>query len=230
MQWAAIIQIIITILTTILEWLNGGIMPKTHILTSDVKPVYHLVDRQWQCGQPYWTTSPSVTDSRFKGTVALDCQVEGVAGGGIQQLRSHIASDMVNTASSVENQMIETVDGLPAISHDVELVIEHEGATHELRGKSQLATNGFTSLRHIFTATRIPGDTDLKYLKGLTDEVQVTTTNRDGWYQIHMTYSPDVAKPWFVGGSLFKSTLIEKCEERMQERKERVVNDLASHL
>jgi hypothetical protein len=230
MQWAAIIQLIITILTTIMEWLGGGIMPKTNILTSDVKPVYHLVDRQWQCGQPYWTTAPGVNGGRFTGTVALDCNVEGVAGGGIQQLRSHIASDMVNTAATIENQMVETLDGLPSISHEVEVVIEHAGQQHSLRGKSQLASNGFTHLRHVFSATRIPGDTDLKYLKGMSDEVQVTTTNRDGWYQIHMTYSPDIEKPWFVGAGVFKSSLVEKCEERMQERKERVVNDLASHL
>lgn len=230
MNWAVILQLIITIITTILEWLGGGIQPNQHVLTAGLEPMYHLVDRQWQCDRPHWTEIPNVTDGRFHGTVALDCMVEGINGGGIFSLRSHLANDMVNTAARVDGEMVETVDGLPTISHDVDLDIDHNGMMSHVRGKSSLATNGYTELRHIFKATQIPTDGDLKYLKGLTDQVQVTTTERDGWYHIHMTYSPDVAKPWFVSKELFKSTLMEKCEERMEKRKERVVNDLASHL
>ena len=69
-----------------------------------------------------------------------------------------------------------------------------------------------------------------RYLRQVTDELDIAPTSREGWFKVTMRYSSQVARPWFVGSKTFLEQVTKKQEEKMLGRRERVLNDLASHL
>lgn len=231
MSWVVIIQIIISVLSMILEFLNGGGFPKPKTLVADAPSTYHLVDYDWNCGSPFWSEKAEVVEGEFRGTVSLDCEVQGVKGGGIRALRAHLVDQVYQTAHTVNGAaVVKTVAEMPATSQAVTMALETEEETYQLDGESTIATNGQTRLRHLFQTKSIPNQGSLKYLRSMANEVAVETSTREGWYRVRFSNTSRIAKPWYVGTSTFKNLVVEKNEEKINARKQRLLNDLAANL
>lgn len=231
MEWAAIIQLVVSILAMILEFLGGGHFDR--VMTPDQQVSYHLASYQWNCSAPTWTTPTASTGSNYQGTVEMKCQVEGTNGGGIVTLWNHMIQQVNrNAAHMYEGPLVKNFQGLPSqeFDHSV-LMAGKDNVEFELRGETNIATNGFTELRNVFHATEIPTEGNMHYLKGFDEEIRVQKSEgRDGWYTVTVRSTNTVSKPWYVSSETFKEALQKTMVEKMEGRRERVMNDLASQL
>ena len=229
MDWMMIMQMIMAIISVIMEMLGGTTF--TRVLTPDQNRPVYLASHQWECGNTYWQKSPEVKNSLFSGTVAIDCLVEGANGGGLIEARRHLVSELPFSVSTVSaGPFIHNFEGLPSNAYDVGLEIQTSDETARMDGRTDIATDGFTRLRSVFTSTRTPEEGMARYLRQVTDELDIAPTSREGWFKVTMRYSSQVARPWFVGSKTFLEQVTKKQEEKMLGRRERVLNDLASHL
>lgn len=229
MDWTALMQMIIAIITVIMELIGGGQFDRA--LVPDQQVAYHLASYQWSCGSSQWAVPGNVQNGVYSGTVLSKCEIEGTNGGGIVALRNHLVEQISRNSSHIfEGPVVKNYNGLPSHAYDHSVVVATNEQEFEMRGETNIATNGFTELKSVFRATSIPTNNSLHYLKGMEDEISVSASNRAGWYTITLKTTTSVAKPWFLSGETFTKAMNEKLVEKMENRRERVMNDLASKL
>jgi hypothetical protein len=228
MEWFFIIQLIIQIISAISEMLGGGLFGGT--LIPNQQPVVHLAQYEWSCQSPYWSEAPVVSSNHFTGTVEMNCDVKSVSGGGIIELRKHLVSQIPQSVSEVKSgPNVENYEGLPSNAYEVAIEIDGDERV-AMQGITHIATNGFTQFRSVFESTAIPTSGTASYLKSVHDEIQVAPAQNEGWYSVKMVYKSRVEKPWGVSRSKFQRQLKQAQEDRLVNRRERVLNDLAAHL
>ena len=74
MDWTALMQMIISIITVIMEMLGGGRFEGA--LVPDQQVAYHLASYQWSCGSPSWKQPGQIQDGVYSGTVTMKCEIE----------------------------------------------------------------------------------------------------------------------------------------------------------
>jgi hypothetical protein len=228
MEFMAIIQIIMAIISMIMEMLGGTQF--THVLMQEDRPV-QLASHQWHCGSTYWQNRPEIKNNLFSGTVAIDCEVEGANGGGLIEARRHLVNQLPRSVSTVSaGPFIHNFEGLPSNAFNVTLEARTKEESARLEGRTDIATDGFTRLRSVFTSTRTPEEGMARYLRHVTDELDISPASRNGVFKVTMRYSSKVARPWYVSSKTFLEVVVQKQEEKMLGRREQVLNDLASHL
>jgi len=231
MEWMAILKIVMAVIAMIMEMLGGGRFDGA--LTPDQQVVYHLASYQWNCGSAAWSQPGSIQNGAFTGTVEIKCNVEGTNGGGILTLRQHMLDQLTRSSSQVhEGPIVKNFEGLPSHAYDHSVVLaDGDRYEYEMRGETNIATNGSTELRNVFRATTIPPAGDLRYLKGLEDAVEVTASaSQPGWYEIKLVTKSTVAKPWYVSNETFLKAVEQALATKLENRRERILNDLASQL
>ncbi len=228
MDFFAILQMIMAIISVIMEMIGGTNFPHT-LHPNQSRPV-QLASHEWTCGSTYWTAAPQVTDNVFSGTVALDCEVLGSDGGGLIEARQHLIRQIPVQVSSVNSTTIRNFEGLPSNAFDVSVAVQTSEETATMDGRTDIATDGFTRLRSVFTSTRTPEEGMSKYLRHVVDELDISPAEKEGWYKVTMRYSSRIDRPRFVSSKTFKEQVTLKQEEKMMGRREIVLNDLASHL
>ncbi|MEZ4751157.1 MAG: smalltalk protein [Bdellovibrionota bacterium] len=224
MEWLAIIKLIITVLSAILSALGGSpLFPYT-------SSQYRLTSDQWQCGDVYWTMAPTVRDKHFTGTVALDCKVQGIGGGGLAGLEKHLLQQVPNIARTIHTGPVKEYLGwLPSTYHELSYDVDSDGDVVEIRGESHIATDKHSELRSLFRSTEIDKQNGAEYLKKFIDELTVVPMG-NGWFSVHMKSGSRVEKPWGMSDSEFKNEISRQLEERIESRQEGAVNDVAEHL
>lgn len=227
MEWAAILQIIMAIISAIMEFLGGGGF--TAKLKAD--QVFTAAHLQFECRANEWTQTPEVKNGVFRGTIQSKCTIEGQNGGGFAALRRHLVDQIYRGSQQVlSGPVVQSYHGIPSNLFDVNLEIEKDSDSHMLRGTTEVATDGFTELHHVFTATHIPTSGNLKYLKALEDLATVKVTDRTGFYEVTLAYKTEIAKPALLSSSTFKDSVVKNQQEKMEARKLRTLNDFANNL
>jgi hypothetical protein len=225
----AIIQLIMQIIAVIMEMLGGTAFSR--VLTPDQNRPVYLAAHQWECQSPYWQAAPEVKNNLFSGTVALDCEVEGSSGGGLVEARQHLISELPFQVSTVNaGPLVRNFEGLPSNAFDVSIRVQTSDEMVQMEGRTDIATDGFTRLRSVFATTRTPEEGSARYLKSVVDELDIQPASRAGWYKVTMRYASQIARPWFVSSKTFLEQIVQKQEEKLLNRREQVLNDLASHL
>jgi hypothetical protein len=229
MDFMAIIQMIMMIISVIMELIGGTTFNK--VLMPDQNRPIQLAAHEWSCGQTYWESAPEVKNNLFSGTVALDCEVYGSSGGGLVEARQHLIEELPYSVSRVAaGPYIRSFEGLPSNAYDVGVEIQTSDETARMEGRTDIATDGFTRLRSVFTSTRTPEEGAARYLRHVTDELDIRPGATEGRYRVTMRYSSEISRPWYVGSKTFKEELVRKQEEKLMGRREQVLNDLAAHL
>ena len=226
MEW--IIIIIIGII--IFSFLGGGDFPfplNDHLMEAK----YQLKADQWYCSETVWETEPKMVNGHFEGTQSIDCIFEGLSGGGVRELRKHMEDALPKSASAIhEGPMIENFEGLPSLAYDLTLDMETEKENVSIRGKTHIATNGFTKLHNTFISTKVPTRGNAKYLKKIRTDIDVEATEWKGWYNFKFSNFTRVEKPWFVNSETFVNTIVEKSEEEFEARAQDVLNNIANNI
>lgn len=229
MDFMAIIAMVMSIIQMIMQLIGGGTF--NNVLNTDYEPVHQLARHQWSCGNVHWTSSPHMEGNEFTGAVSLECEVQGAYGGGLQSLKNHLENQIVTTSTQVhQGPIVQVADGVSTTSYDSTVTVDNEGEQGDVRGETRLVSNHSNSLHHVFHSTELPSSGNGRFLKSFSDEVQVTPTEREGWYKIRVTASSRVSRPWFVSTSVFQDTLTTENEKRLDARKVKLLSDLASHL
>jgi hypothetical protein len=222
------IILIVIIIAVIFMFLSGGFP----LMTADYGEAHQrLAASQYKCEQVVWTTAPQVTDSLFDGTMELRCQFEAVAGVGMIELRKHMLAKLPASAEKIHSgPSVENFEGLPSNAWDLTLRMKAKNETVLVRGKTHVATNGFTQIRNVFESTETPTRGAAKYLKGVRSEVSVEATDRPNWYNIRIISQSKVEKPWFISAGKFRAALVEKSEEQFNEKAIDMMTEIAHHL
>lgn len=221
------IIIIVIIIAFILIFMGGGLpIP----MSDSGAPAVKLAQHQWQCEEVVWTTA-SIVQDHFDGAMEIRCEVEGLTGEGLIGLRKHMIEALPKQAHQVHGgPEVESFEGLPSVRYDVTLKLKAKNETSLVRGDAHVATDGFTRLRNVFVASRIPTGGAGKYIKQVQSEVQVEATDRPGWYRVRILNANLVQKPWYVSADRFREAMVEKSEEEFSGNAERILTDLANHL
>lgn len=229
MDWVMILQLVMAVITLIMEYLGGGTFTK--VMVANQAPVYRLAEGQFACGKVYWTELPRMENGEFQGTVGLDCDIAGLSGGGIAQLKNHMVEQLPASASQIHQGPVTTsFDGLPSELYDTSLTLSNEAETADVRGQTTIATDGLSRLKNVFNSTEISQTGSSRYITSVNDAVEVSTADKSGWYRVQLRYRGQVKRPWFVSEKTFRDSLIQKFEEQMANRKDRVINDIAPNL
>lgn len=225
MGWEAILQLVIMIISMIMEYLGGG---SFSAVLHERNAVHHVA--QYECGEVFWLDEAKVADGKFQGTLGRTCEVEAVDGGGLVGLRRHLENQLHDSAA--ESGAVQTVyrDGASEQRFEVKLVVDGHGERSSLEGLTSIKTDGVTFLKNVFESTKTPTSGKGRYLSYVMDGVEVSSTLRQGWYRVQLQNRSEIRKPWYVSSSLFEREAKKAQEVKMQERTEQVLNDLADHL
>lgn len=218
----------ILLIIKVVTWLLGVINSFPSVVSTDIVP---LATSQWHCEDTYWAESPMVIGGVFHGKLRMDCEMEGIDGGGLIELRRHMVEKIPSLTEKVHGSpTVENFEGLPALAFDITLKAQNEMEESLFRGTTHIATNGFTKLRNVFVATHIPTSGNSKYLRDLQTEISVSPMERPGWYKLSVISQPTVFKPSFMSAYRFKRILVKGAEDGMVERVENLVTNYANHL
>lgn len=220
--------IVIVIIAVILFVLMGGFNPV--MLTTDLSNMTPLAANQWQCEETIWTDAPKIEHGLFKGTLRIDCRFEAINGGGMIELRRYLVDRIPTLAETVHGETVQNFDGLPSTVYDVSMKVNEKDEEARVRGKTYVATDGFTRLRHVFIADNIASRGAAKYLKGMRSELNITQRAQPHWYDVQIVNSSTVEKPWGIPGKVFKRELVKKIETDIREKAEAVLTSVSNHL
>jgi len=229
MDWSMILQMIMAIITVLMQFLGGGKFTST-ALELEENPIIYLADSDYQCAGVVWDKPAQVVSSHFEGQASMTCTVIGLGGEGILGLRREMANQIRERYATIHaGPSVDWVGEMPAVSYDVSLAIAGDEGDLMMRGNNQLITDGFTRLSNRFVSTQIPQEQGMSYLKNIVDEV-VITPNADGKFTVKMVYGLKVKKPMIVPTQEFIKTLKEKAEKSLNDRKAKVLSDMALYL
>ena len=62
------------------------------------------------------------------------------------------------------------------------------------------------------------------------NEIDIKTTMGSNWYNVTIKSTTRVQKPWFVSPSAFVQALRDQAVEKFAEKRETILNQIASHL
>ena len=207
---------IISIIMSILQLIAGLFAPKT---TSYVR----LAD--YDCDRVEWVGAPAVVGGEFVGTAEVRCSFEGVAGGSIAVLRSHMAEQLPKDGNIQGETRVATYQGLPSLSFRTHLDMGQATAY----GVTNIASDGARTLRNIFESDSIVADGVGKYLKHVYAETHVAGNGTEE-YDLKMVQTIRVQKPAGISSAKFKSRLMDEAEGALADRAAAAVQEMASWL
>lgn len=222
------IIIIVIIIAVIFLFLSGGIP----MMGEDYSEAHQLLAQsQYQCEQVVWSTAPQIVDTIFDGTMELRCQFEAVKGSGLVELRRHMLDRLPASAEKVHGgPFVENYQGLPSNAFDLTLRMKAKNETVLVRGKTHIATDGFTQLRNVFESTETPSRGAASYIRGVRSEVSVEATDRPNWYRLRIISATKIEKPWFIGKDKFQKVLVEKSEDEFQKKAINMMTEISNNL
>jgi hypothetical protein len=210
-----IIQNIISALALIV----GLFFPKSPTNVRQVASVTNV-----DCVPVEWTVPPTVSGGTFIGTASVVCRFDAKAGGGIAALRSHLIRTIPGT-TKMGQTMVSTYQGLPAFSWRTQLETANGTVVH---GTTVIGSNGSSFLRNVFESDSVEG-ANAQYLKSLYAAVEVTQIE-GSQYEIRVSQSIGVKKPFLMTANQFLSNLKSQSEEALLERAVSSAQEMATHL
>jgi hypothetical protein len=207
MTWTAIIAIIIQILNFIFGIFNPGPTPR---------------QAQYTCGSLKWTQAPKMVDGHLVGRAEQNCKVEGRSGGGLQQLKAHLAQRVMQNAYQVAYKQGEAV-------YSVKLDSQTDGQPLQVSGQASLSGNAAV-VRHSFEQSAVYTSSDAKYVVGVQAAMEVTPSSKSHWYNVSTSEAVKIKKPAFMSNSYFQSKIVSEMEAAMADHVVDAMSDLASHL
>lgn len=207
MTWTAIIAMIIQILNFIFGIFSPGPTPR---------------QAQYSCGSLKWTQAPKMVDGHLVGRAEQNCKVEGRSGGGLQQLKAHLAQRVMQTAHQVAYNQGEAV-------YSVSLDSQNDGQPLQVSGQATLSGNA-TVVRHSFDQSAVYTSSDAKYVVGVQAAMEVTPSSKSHWYNVSTSEAVKIKKPAFMSSSYFQSKIVSEMEAAMADQVVDAMSDIASHL
>ncbi|GEM_PF-6415282 len=207
MTWTAIIAMIIQILNLIFGIFNPGPTPR---------------QAQYSCGSLKWTQAPKMVDGHLVGRAEQKCKVEGRSGGGLQQLKAHLAQRVMLTAHQVAYNQGEAI-------YSVRLDSQADGEPLQVSGQATLSGNS-SVVRHAFDQSAVYTSSDAKYVVGVQAAVEVTPSSKSNWFNVSTSEAVKIKKPAFMSNAYFQSKIVSEMEAAMHDKVVDAMSDIASHL
>lgn len=214
MSFAAIIQMIITILT----FLAGLFEPKAGVRQT-------VSARDFTCDRPVWVGSPAVKDGVFAGTAEVKCEFLGQKGGGIAELQDHMVRQLPLDGQAQGTVQVATYEGQPSVAWKTKVALGSEATAH---GRTVISSDGFSFLRNIFDSESIDATGNGQYVKGVHAEINVRMTEES--YEMRVVQEYRVKKPGLISSASFKSKLMQQAEEAIERRAVDAVAEFSQHL
>jgi len=220
--------IIIIIIIAVIMMVLGGLGPTGLVYETNYKA---LNESQFTCDRIVWTSGPAVEDGKFHGTISQACEVSAVGNGGIPALEEYLADRVLQKAAKVYATNYTTrADGMEGVSYDVAVRGEADGDSIELRGTTQLVSDGAIELLHTFKANPKDAQKANRWLRGVASSMHVSSSLRPNWYRVVLSHEAIIAKPALVSSSRFRSMVAEKLEKKVAEEAKNVLTSVANQL
>lgn len=220
--------IIIIIVIMVIMALIGGLGPTGLVYETNLTA---LETSQYTCDRIVWTTAPTVTNGQFRGRLSLACEVVGIGHGGIAALEEYLAERVVMKAAKFYGATYSVQEGsLRGATYDVAVRGEANGESIELRGTTQLLTDGAIELRHTFSTDPSEAQKANRWLRGVRSELHVSSTLRPNWYRVVISHEAAIAKPALLSANRFQTMVTEQLEAKMAEEAKNVLTSIANNL
>ena len=232
MDWMAIIQLIIAVLTSVLSILgknpifggsNGGNTAAVRV--AAVEPVYST-----DCQDPSWVFEPKIVNARFHGRVVVDCIVSLNQDGNLEAARAAYSRRVQQLGA--ENTSYDS-DGEGWTSEQSDLAISAQTDDQKdipVQGVSAVVAQSDAWVRSQYRATEPPTGSGASYLEQFLDRVEISATDSTDAFHVRLTYEPWVKKPWYVSDGAFVDEMTKQLEEKMVERTPEMLKDVVAKL
>lgn len=232
MNWSMILNLIMSIISMILQFLSGGKTP-AKVMSENEAAVIFLSSNQYACSQVYWAEKPAMAGSvYFTGTVVKECDLSFDSDSGIENFLRATRDQVYNTSYQVHSEEpVQTGFSYgQQYDHTVAYVSEDDKQTRNVRGKTTVESDGSNFVKNTFTATELPRSGPDSYLRGLTNEVEVTKNAEYGSYHVKFKSNMKVLRPWFVGGTTFQNAVTSGAEKKLEDRAQKFLGQVYTNF
>jgi hypothetical protein len=180
------------------------------------------------CGVPVWSQTPVVESDLFKGTLRGECSITGTEGRGLSGLaaalvEAALASEKVNAGPTAE-----TYETLPSTYLDVTNTSQTRD-TLTVRSDRHVATDQLTALIYADLSKQISGTGNSAQLRKIDIGFRIEPRGPGAW-QIVLTDSLQVKRPWYVPTSQFKSMVQTSAQDEFVKGRDQILPSLVMHL
>lgn len=189
----------------------------------------------YSCQDPVWTEPAQLieNDDYFTGALEANCTFETIAGVGYVGLKNSLIERLIAGAQKIHAGPEETVyEGMPNIRYDATIDLEEISQEDKLtvRGDINIATNETDRLVQAIISKKVTGKGEAEYMRKMDVGYDITSAHRNNMYNIRITSSTLVERPWYAPAGMFLSTCIERSKEGIVNSEEKVITYIANNL
>ena len=216
-------------MNTFLTALLSGMLT---FLTQVPYPLEAPSSGDWTCAAPEWLEEPVVKNNIFDGLLQVICEFKGQSGGGFPELEQYNIDTLVAQAQTIhQGPTPETYAGLSGTYFDATVVIESGDDTVTIRGDHHIATDEESVLVYDSNSTKVVGTGMASIIRNVFVGMEIVSLpEKPEWYRGCVQGRLNAEKPFFVPSSTFKTELKKALETKIEEYKERVVEEIAANI
>jgi hypothetical protein len=182
------------------------------------------------CTAETWVGNPGVVGSLFKGTLAAECEIKGVSGGGLPALDAKFLSDIARSKQVHSGPSQTRVENLPAVSYDVTSEFKAGDTVVLIRQISTVGTDRVTRLMYTTRSKSLSGNGTAAYLKKLDVTIDVVPTQTPGVFKAKLINTTHIEKPWYAPGGAFTDEAKKGVKGQFQRVRDELVPEMAAAL
>lgn len=183
----------------------------------------------WECLNETWVNKPETQNGIFVGSLSIECRVMGKKGG-LPDLRKHL-ENLVASRMKINGEPKTTRDAQTETTiYDVTVDVRDEGSPVRLEEDLELQTEHGKFLKYRTSTRRVEASGLASYLKSVEFETLVQPAGDDAAFDIKMTNTVRVKRPWYAVDFIFVAIAKKKAIEKMHKLRDEVIPDIAEHL
>jgi hypothetical protein len=184
---------------------------------------------QWTCTDPQWVGAPRMMSGNFEGTQQGLCTIQLTREGSIALLDQHFLESVKTSKTIHSGPTDETYQGLPGVLYDVTVQFT-DGANVTVRENIHIASDRMTRLVYAALSTSVAASGMAGYLRKLDVIIDITKGTTLGKYEVKLTNSITVARPWYAPGGVFFGKAKEIAVAQFLKFRAGTLPELVQHL
>ncbi len=191
-----------------------GSVPAPKVATATCQPVG-------------WASGPVVEGSMFKGTAFIQCDYDGVGGGGLPELETYLIERMKRQATQIyAGPLYSQQEGMPSTGYDFSMGLPFQGETVTIREDGWVATDSQSKLACVMNSKGITATGNGQYLKKFDMRIDVTSLPTAGKFRARLSAAVQIQKPGLIPVNMFKTQVQQGVESAVNDYRDGLIKEL----
>jgi len=181
----------------------------------------------WACQPEQWVGTPVLQDGLFMAEMAADCRITASIGSDLSLLERRLTEEAIHVETVHSGPTPGSFQGLDGVRFDV--TVKDSISDMRLRKDLFIVSNRVDRLIYASISKEISGSGSAALVKKLDVVLDITAQTTPGAFDVRMTDSLHLKRPWYAPNAKFKTEAMKAGREQFLKYMSAVMPALAAY-